>query len=266
MITNFTPGATMVHDMLHMRGGHQVNWLIDGIPVVNTNIAANVAPLINPKDVADLEVERGGYSSEYGDRTYGFFNVVTPSGFDMNNEAELVLSAGNFYSTDDQFSLAAIPPASPWFLAASTPNGSRAWPSALPSPRSFHDQASGEGALVSLVWNATTKDQLRWVASLRGDHYQIPSTHDLDLERNYLGGFHWLHTFSDSVTFTLTPYYHYNDAHYVSGPQDTMFILDDNIRSHDVGGQSVLQAHRGKYNARIGPDTRAQHDNVFFWA
>ena len=83
MITNFTPGAYMVHDMLHMRGGHQVNWLIDGIPVVNTNIAANVAPLINPKDVADLEVERGGYSSEYGDRTYGFFNVVTPSGFDM---------------------------------------------------------------------------------------------------------------------------------------------------------------------------------------
>ena len=45
MITDFTPGAYMVHDMLHMRGGHQVNWLIDGIPVVNTNIAANVAPL-----------------------------------------------------------------------------------------------------------------------------------------------------------------------------------------------------------------------------
>ena len=42
MITDFTPGAYMVHDMLHMRGGHQVNWFFDGIPVVNTNIAANV--------------------------------------------------------------------------------------------------------------------------------------------------------------------------------------------------------------------------------
>ena len=49
MITDFTPGAYMVHDMLHMRGGHQVNWFIDGIPVVNTNIAANVAPLVNPE-------------------------------------------------------------------------------------------------------------------------------------------------------------------------------------------------------------------------
>ena len=59
MITDFTPGAYMVHDMLHMRGGHQVNWFFDGIPVVNTNIAANVAPLINPKNVEELEVERG---------------------------------------------------------------------------------------------------------------------------------------------------------------------------------------------------------------
>ena len=43
MITDFTPGAYMVHDMLHMRGGHQVNWFFDGIPVqINTNIAANV--------------------------------------------------------------------------------------------------------------------------------------------------------------------------------------------------------------------------------
>ena len=90
MITNFTPGAYMVHDMLHMRGGHQVNWFFDGIPVVNTNIAANVAPLINPKNVEELEIERGGYSSEYGDRTYGFFNVVTPSGFERNNEANLI--------------------------------------------------------------------------------------------------------------------------------------------------------------------------------
>ena len=49
MITDFTPGAYMVHDMLHMRGGHQVNWFLDGIPLVNTSIAANVAPLVNPE-------------------------------------------------------------------------------------------------------------------------------------------------------------------------------------------------------------------------
>ncbi|MGA2809506.1 MAG: carboxypeptidase regulatory-like domain-containing protein, partial [Terracidiphilus sp.] len=31
MITDYVPGAYMTHDMLHMRGGHQTSWLIDGI-------------------------------------------------------------------------------------------------------------------------------------------------------------------------------------------------------------------------------------------
>ena len=38
MVTNYTPGAYMVHDQLHIRGGHQVSWLLDGVPVPNTNI------------------------------------------------------------------------------------------------------------------------------------------------------------------------------------------------------------------------------------
>ncbi|MGC2271923.1 MAG: carboxypeptidase-like regulatory domain-containing protein, partial [Candidatus Sulfotelmatobacter sp.] len=39
MIPDYVPAAYVVHDMLHMRGGHQVEWLIDGVPIPNTNIA-----------------------------------------------------------------------------------------------------------------------------------------------------------------------------------------------------------------------------------
>src|SRR5437764_540137 len=28
LITDYTPGAYMVHDQLHVRGGHQVSWLV----------------------------------------------------------------------------------------------------------------------------------------------------------------------------------------------------------------------------------------------
>src|SRR5260370_5616540 len=31
MITNYVPGAYFTHDKLHVRGGHQVSWLIDGV-------------------------------------------------------------------------------------------------------------------------------------------------------------------------------------------------------------------------------------------
>src|ERR1051325_5498380 len=44
MITNFVPGAYVVHDQLHIRGGHQVSWMVDGVPVPNPNIASNVGP------------------------------------------------------------------------------------------------------------------------------------------------------------------------------------------------------------------------------
>ena len=102
MITDYVPGAYMVHDQLHVRGGHQVSWLIDGVPVPNTSIASNVGPQFDPKDIDYLEIQRGGYSADYGDRTYGIFNVVPRTGFDFNNDAEIVATYGNYNQTNSQ--------------------------------------------------------------------------------------------------------------------------------------------------------------------
>ena len=104
MITDYVPGSYVTHDQLHIRGGHQTSWLVDGVPVPNTNIASNLGPQVDPKDIDYLEVDRGSYGAELGDRTYGVFNVVPRTGFERNNEAELVLSAGNFYQTNAQLS------------------------------------------------------------------------------------------------------------------------------------------------------------------
>ena len=38
IITNYVPGAYVTHDMLHLRGGHQTSWLIDGVSIPNTNV------------------------------------------------------------------------------------------------------------------------------------------------------------------------------------------------------------------------------------
>ena len=75
MVTDYTPGAYMTHDMLHMRGGHELNWMIDGVPIPNTNIASNIGPQIDPRDIDTLEIDRGSYGADLGDRTYGMFNV-----------------------------------------------------------------------------------------------------------------------------------------------------------------------------------------------
>src|SRR5712692_3416201 len=38
LITDYVPGSYVVHEQLHVRGGHHVTWLIDGVAIPNTNI------------------------------------------------------------------------------------------------------------------------------------------------------------------------------------------------------------------------------------
>jgi hypothetical protein len=87
MITDYVPASYVTHDMLHMMGGHQVKWLIDGVPIPNTNIATNLGPQIDPKDIDYLEVYSGSYDADYGDRTYGIFNVAPRTGLNAKRNA-----------------------------------------------------------------------------------------------------------------------------------------------------------------------------------
>src|SRR6185437_5517613 len=144
MITNFVPGATVVHDQLHVRGGHQVTWAIDGIPVPNTNIATNVGPQFDPKDIDTLEVERGSLSAESGDRTYGIFNVSTRTGFERSRQGELVTSYGSNNSTDNQLSFGDHSERAAYYFSL---NGNRT-DHALETPttENLHNQGAGGGA------------------------------------------------------------------------------------------------------------------------
>jgi hypothetical protein len=67
MITDYVPGSYVTHDQLHTSGGHQVSWLVDGVPVPNTSIASNVGPQFDPKDIDYLEAQRAptAYSTSF---------------------------------------------------------------------------------------------------------------------------------------------------------------------------------------------------------
>ena len=54
VVTQFVPGSYMIHDQLHIRGGHQVSWLVDGVPVPNTNILRLIVTAARPDDAQRL--------------------------------------------------------------------------------------------------------------------------------------------------------------------------------------------------------------------
>src|SRR5579863_5516387 len=164
MITSFVPGAYMTHDQLHVRGGHQVTWAIDGIPIPNTNIASNVGPQIDPKDIDYLEVLRGGYSSAYGDRTYGVFNAVPRTGFERNREVDVTTTYGSFNQTNDQINIGDHTAKFAWFGSI---NGNRSdYGLETPGPDVLHDRVWGLGGMGTLIYNLDTNNQFRLVTSL----------------------------------------------------------------------------------------------------
>ncbi len=151
MITDFVPGSYMVHDQLHVRGGHQVTWAIDGVPIPNTNIASTVGPQFNPRDVSYMQAETGSYGAEYGDRTYGVFNVAPNTGFERNREAEFIGGYGNFNQTDDWLSFGDHTEKFAYYVSGS--GNSTEYGLEPPTPVNLHNAAQGGGAFTSLLYN-----------------------------------------------------------------------------------------------------------------
>ena len=278
MITDFVPGAYVTHDMLHMRGGHQVSWLMDGVQIPNTNIASNIGPQIDPKDIDTLEVDRGSYNASLGDRTYGIFDVVPRTGFERNRDAELVLSLGNFWQTNDQLSLGDHTERFAWYGSMNYNYSNVGLQPATPEP--VHDMANGYGGFGSLVFNHDPANQLRYVGQLRTDYYQIPydpnpddwenqlydssGLRDGEHETDSYGALTWLHTFSANTVAQVSPFYHYNRTNYQPSPDDQPNATTADQTGMYTGGQASFSTLIARNTLRAGIYGYAQHENDLF--
>ncbi len=278
MITDYVPGAYITHDMLHMRGGHQVAWLIDGVEIPNTNIASNLGPQIDPKDIQYLQTSRGSYSADLGDRTYGIFDVVPKNGFARTHDAELTLTGGSFLQTDDQLALGSH---TARFAYYGSLEGDRSdYGLSTPTGEVLHDASNGFGGFASLLFNQTPRDQLRFVAQLRRDFFQIPYDPDPNSQENQLynssglrdaqteldglSAFTWVRTFSPTTVLQLAPFFHYNAANYNPNAADQP-VATTSDRGSTYGG---LQASLGREVARNslqgGVYSFGQRDSTLF--
>jgi hypothetical protein len=288
MITDYVPGAYFTHDQLHIRGGHQASWLIDGVPVPNTNIASNLGPQFDPKDIDYLEVDRGSYGAEFGDRTYGVFNVAPRTGFERNRQGELVLGAGNFYQTNDALNFGDHTQRFAYYVSVNANRSNLGIQT--PVPQVVHDAENGFGGFSSLIFNVDPSNQLRLVTSLRRDYYQIPydpfpndienapiaandfmaqypslNLRDGDHESDALANFSWVHTFNSKLLLTVSPFYHRNTADYDSALTDPVATTEHRSSTY-AGGQVSFSANLPKNNLQIGLYSFYQQDNELFGA
>jgi hypothetical protein len=279
MITDYVPAAYVTHDMLHMRGGHQVEWLIDGVPIPNTNIANNLGPQIDPKDIDYLEVYSGSYDADYGDRTYGIFNVVPRTGFERDRECDFVVTAGSFDQTDDQISCGAHTARAAYYASL---NGNRSnYGMQTPIGQVVNDAANGVGGFTSLIFNPDARNQYRLVGSLRRDYYQIPidpdpnsvgnsiyasyGLHDAEVEPDGYAVLSWVHTFNPNTLLTVSPFYHYNGADYHGGANDFPVISSVTQTANYGGMQTALNVDVRRNDIQTGVYGFAQHQHNYFF-
>ncbi|MGB7264611.1 MAG: TonB-dependent receptor [Terracidiphilus sp.] len=280
MITDYVPGAYMTHDMLHMRGGHQTSWLIDGVEIPNTKIASNVGPQIDPKDIDSLETQRGSYAADVGDRTYGVFDVLPRNGFEFNRDGELLLYGGNLYTGEAQLSLGNHSEKTAWYASAT---GSRSnYGLATPVAAVYHDATNSESGFVSLIRNQTPKDQLRVDGQLRQDYFQVPydpdpndyettsgyyssyGLRDAQTERDSFVIANWVHTISPNALFSLAPFYHFNQSDYDSRSTDLPAATTWHQNSNYVGAQGDGHLEAGWNSFSGGLYSFYQKENDLF--
>jgi outer membrane receptor protein involved in Fe transport len=268
-ITDFVPGSYVVHDQLHVRGGHQVTWAVDGVPIPNTNIASNVGPQFDPKDVEFIEAQRGSYMADYGDRTYGVFNVAPRSGFERKSTGELVVGYGSYNQTDNQLSFGDHTNNFAYYVSA---NGNRSdYGLEPPTYTNLHNQSAGGGVFTSMTYNRENGDQVRFVGSGRTDFYQVPNDptaqdagmRDRQREQDAYSSFTYLHPFNSSILLSLTPFFHFNRAAYEGGASDVPSATDNRASTY-FGGQASTTFLTRHHSARVGFYGFGQHDSHLF--
>ncbi len=276
MITDYVPGAYEAHDMLHIRGGHQTSWLIDGVEIPNTNIAESLGPAIDPQDIQTLGAEGGGYNASEGDRTYGIFNVIPKTGFGSRNQAVLGVTAGNFGQTDDYLSAASHEGAFAYYASL---EGNRS-DLGLQTPDSqvIHDATRGLGLFTNLQYSPSASNEFRLVAQLRQDLYQIPDCTgplpndpqcvgqlgDTQSEGDDFALLSWVHSFTDDITLTSSLMYHFERADYNGGAADHPVITHFHHSSQYEGGEESLRLHFSRNHVAVGVYGFAQQDRADF--
>ena len=191
----------------------------------------------------------------------------------MNNDAELVLSAGNFYQTDDQLNFGGHTNKFAYYASV---NGNRT-NLGLQTPTSavVHDAANGFGGFTSLMYNLDANDQLRVVAQVRRDFYQVPFDpndpdtrgqflKDANVENDSFVTFSWVRTLNPGLLLTVSPFFHHNSANYQSSPLDMPSSTTQDRASKYEGGQATIAWVKDRNNLRGGFYGFAQQDSQTF--
>jgi outer membrane receptor protein involved in Fe transport len=172
-IVTAAPGMIRSHDdFVHIRG-HEIalNPFINGVSFWENPHALFSAGL-GADYIQSMNIMTGGFSAEYGNRFGGVLDVVTKSGFAMNNNGSLTLGVGTALRHNAGVEFGGHTERAAYYLNVGAYESARFL--SPPVPRAIHDTGRGAHAFAQLDFAPDADNAVKLILIGDGTNFEIP--------------------------------------------------------------------------------------------
>jgi len=263
VIVTSTPGMIRGHDdFVHIRG-HEValNPFINGVSFWENPHAAFSSGL-GADYIQSVNVMTGGFSAEYGNRFGGVLDVVTKSGFTMNNHGSLTLGVGTALRNNIGVEFGGHTGRAAFYLNVGGFESGRFL--SPPDPRAIHDTGRGARSFLQLDFNVDPSNFLKLIVMGDGANFELPKTERDELLRPNFNNFErtrsqslifsWDHVHSAETLFHTSFYQKWSRVVLLPNPDPYGAKLDAERTLGTLGVKSDVTRFYGRHTLKGGVD------------
>ena len=175
VIVASAPGMIRGHDdFVHVRGSEiALNPFINGVSFWE-NAHSLFSAGLGADYIASMNVMTGGFSAEYGNRFGGVLDVVTKSGFTMDNHGSITLGLGTALRHNVGIEYGGHSERAAYYLNIGGFESARFL--SPPDPRSIHNTGRGARSFAQFDFAVNTNNFLKLVLMGDGTNFELPKT------------------------------------------------------------------------------------------
>jgi hypothetical protein len=246
----------------HPLGDHfESNIALDGQPISDqqSKIFSTQVPV---NAIQSVEVITGAVPPEFGDKTSLVINAISRSGLNANQPTGSInASYGKFGATHEDASVAYGNKKMGNFTAFNYERSRRFLDA--PEFTVLHDLGDAINLFDRVDYNPSTQNAFHLNLFLARNNFQTPNTFDQQAvgqaQRQLVHTINlapaWVHIFSPTTVFSVTPYYRLDVVKYFASPSifsDQPLTFGESRRLNNYGLKADLSYVKGKHNAKFG--------------
>lgn len=219
IVKPFVASAVASHDnFVHLRGNElSLNTFINGVSFFD-NPHQLFTPGISADIIQSVNVITGGFPAEFGNRFGGILDIVTRSGFDMENQGHVTLGGSTFQRNNFSFDYGGHTGHLGYLFFGQGFESGRFLNT--PSPQLLHDFGRGARSFAQIDFRPGEKDSFRLLLTGDGTNFELPNTPEdasrgrdfFQRNREQTAILSWDHVFSVRSTLSTSLYERYTSA------------------------------------------------------